>query len=100
MPPVGVPGFAVHPGEILAEEFMKPMGLTQKALAERIGVSVRRINELCRARRSVTAETALLLGRVFGSGPEFWMDLQSLHDLALAREKADVKRVRPFKDSA
>jgi len=100
MPPVSLPGFAVHPGEILIEEFMKPLGLTQLALAKRIGVSVRRVNEICRGRRSVTAETALLLGRVFNTGPEFWMNLQTTHDLVLARQHAGINRVRPFKCSA
>ena len=97
---VGLPGFAVHPGEILVEEFMKPMGLTQRELSERIGVSVRRINELCRGRRAVTAESALLLGRVFDTGPEFWMNLQSLHDLVVAKRDSGIEHVRPFKHSA
>jgi addiction module HigA family antidote len=100
MSKVGLPGFLVTPGEILVEEFMKPMGLTQKALAESIGVSMRRINELCRGRRAVTAETALLLGRAFGTGPEFWMNLQSTHDLVLAKKNADINHIRPFKHSA
>lgn len=100
MAPVNPPGFAVHPGAILVEEFMKPFGLTQKTLAERIGVSLRRVNELCRGKRAVTAETALLLGRAFNTGPEFWMNLQSLHDLVLARKETDIKNVRPFKRSA
>ena len=93
---VGLPAFAIHPGEILVEEFMKPLGLTQKALAERIGVSFRRINEICKCKRSISAETALLFGKVFSTRAEFWMNLQSIHDLVLAKQKANLKPIRPF----
>lgn len=63
-------------GEILAEEFMEPLGLTQAALAEAMGVPRKHVNELCRDRRNVTAATALILARVFGNSPDFWLNVQ------------------------
>ena len=63
-------------GEILIEEFMHPMGLTQAALAEAMGVQRKHVNELCNERRSVTAATALILARVFGNSPDFWLNVQ------------------------
>jgi addiction module HigA family antidote len=63
-------------GEILVEEFMKPLGLTQGALAEAMGVQRKHVNELCNGRRNVTAATALILARVFGNSPDFWLNAQ------------------------
>lgn len=102
MPSVGLPGFAVHPGEILVEEFMKPMKLTQQRLADRLGVSFRRVNEICRGRRSVTAETALLFAKVFRTSPQLWMNLQATYDLVTAQAgtKEALKHVRPLVKSA
>lgn len=71
----------VHPGEILFEEFLVPMGLSQSALARGIGVSPRRINEIVHGTRRVTANTALRLGRFFGTSPEFWFGLQMDYEL-------------------
>ena len=68
-------------GEILNEEFLQPMGLTQAALAESMGVQRKHVNELCNNRRSVTAATALILARVFGNSPEFWLNVQRRTDL-------------------
>lgn len=68
-------------GEILTEEFMQPMGLTQAALAEAMGVQRKHVNELCNNRRSVTAATALILARVFGNSPDFWLNVQRRIDL-------------------
>ena len=68
-------------GEILTEEFMEPMGLTQGALAEAMGVQRKHVNELCGDRRNVTAATALILARVFGNSPDFWLNVQRRHDL-------------------
>lgn len=70
------------PGEILVEEFLTPLGITQTALAAHIGVPVRCINEIARARRAVTPETAQLLAAALGTTPEFWMNAQSSYDLA------------------
>jgi addiction module HigA family antidote len=68
-------------GEMLTEEFLTPMGLTQGALAEAMGVQRRLVNEVCNNRRSVTADTALMLARVFGNSPDFWLNVQRRTDL-------------------
>ena len=72
---------SVHPGKILLEEFLKPMGLSQNRIAVDIGVHPRRINEIVLGRRGVSANTALRLARYFGNSPEFWLGLQSRFDL-------------------
>lgn len=82
-----------HPGEILLEEFLKPLGVTQVALAEHVGVPVQRINELIRGKRGVTPETAWLLADALGTTPEFWINLQSGHDLALSRPSRRVRHL-------
>jgi len=74
-----------HPGEILQEEFLTPMEITQTRLAEALNVSIQRINELVKGKRGVTPETAWLLAAAFKTTPEFWMNLQVQHDLAKAR---------------
>jgi antitoxin HigA-1 len=74
-----------HPCEVLSEEFLKPLGLTQVALAAHLGVPVQRINELVRGKRGVTPDTAWLLAGAFGTTPEFWINLQTAHDLAVTR---------------
>ena len=92
------------PGEILAEEFMAPMGLTQKALAEAMGVQRKHVNELCNDRRSMTAATALILARVFGNSADFWLNLQRRSDLWKAmnspRERERIERARPINAAA
>jgi addiction module HigA family antidote len=92
--PVGV-------GEILTEEFMQPMRLTQGALAAAMGVPRKHVNGLCNGRRSVTAPTALILARVFGNSPEFWLNVQRRSDLWEAmhspRERERIRRARPLK---
>lgn len=75
-----------HPGEILLEEFLKPNGMTQVKLAEKMGVPIQRINTLINEKRDVTPETAILLSWVFKTSPEFWMNLQTAYDLYLAQE--------------
>ena len=74
----------VHPGEILRDEFLKPMALSVYALARVLKVSRARLNDLVRGRRAVTTDTALRLGRYFGTTPEFWINLQSRYDLDIA----------------
>ena len=74
----------VHPGEVLRDEFLEPLELSPYAVAKAIGVPRTRIERLARGETSVTADTALRLARWFGTTPEFWMNLQSAHDLALA----------------
>jgi addiction module HigA family antidote len=75
----------VHPGEVLLEEFLKPMGLSQSRLALDVGVHPRRINEIVLGKRSVSADTALRLARYFGTTPQFWLGLQADYDLDVAR---------------
>ncbi len=82
-----------HPGEILSEEFLKPLHLTQVALADHLGVPVQRINELVRGKRGITPETAWLLAGALGTTPDFWVNLQSAHDLALSRPTRKIDRV-------
>ena len=77
----------VHPGEILNEEFLLPMNITQYRLAKAIGVDARRIHSIVHGERSITAETALLLSRFFGNSAEFWMGLQSQYDLEAAEDR-------------
>ena len=83
-----------HPGEVLLAEFLEPLGLTQVALSEHLEVPVQRINELVRGKRGVTPETAWLLAGALGTTPEFWVNLQTHHDLALARPSGRVRRIR------
>ena len=77
----------IHPGEILLEEFLKPMKITQNKLALDLHVPAPRIYAIVKGTRSITADTALRLGRYFGTGPEFWINLQSNYDLCLAAAK-------------
>jgi len=83
-----------HPGEVLEEEFLKALGITQVALAEHIGVSVQRVNELVRGKRGMTPDTAWLLAQAFDTSPEFWLNLQAAFDLARARPTRAVRRLR------
>jgi len=83
-----------HPGEILLEEFLEPLGQTQVALAAHIGVPVQRINELVRGKRGVTPETAWLLSQALDTTPEFWLNLQSNYDLAVSKPDRKVRRLR------
>jgi len=87
----------VHPGEVLLEEFLKPMGLSQNRLALNIGVPPRRINEIILEKRRITADTALRLARFFGTSPEFWLGLQAQHDLDLASDKLGERLQREVK---
>lgn len=83
-----------HPGAILRGDFLVPLGQTQVALAVHIGVPIQRINELVRGKRGVTPETAWLLSQAFDTTPEFWLNLQASHDLAVNRP---AKKARPLK---
>src|ERR1700680_3206640 len=75
----------VHPGEVLSEEFLDPLGMSVNALAVALRVPATRIGAIVKGERSVTADTALRLARFFGTSPEFWMNLQAMHDLTKAR---------------
>ena len=82
-----------HPGEILLEEFLNPLGLSQVAFAAHIGVPVQRINEIVRAKRGITPETAWLFSEAFGTTPEFWLNLQTNYELVRYRPKRQVARI-------
>ena len=88
----------IHPGEILVEEFLKPLGVTQYQLAKRIRVPLTRIAEICRARRSVTADTALRLSRFFGTSSKFWLGLQEDYDLEaeLKSSRREIEAIEPL----
>ena len=81
----------VHPGEILLEDFLKPMGITQYRLAKSIGVSQRRIGQIVAGQRAITADTALRLARFFGTDAQSWMNLQAHYDLETAQMKISEK---------
>lgn len=89
----------IHPGEVLLEEFIKPMGLSQNRLAIHIGVGARRINEIVLGKRSITADTALRLARFFCNSPQFWMGLQTQYDLDVTEDALGnrlEREVRPI----
>jgi antitoxin HigA-1 len=94
----------VTPGEMLTKEFLEPMALTQGQLAEAMGVPRKHVNELCNNRRSVTADTALILARVFGNSAEFWLNVQRRSDLWQAMQSPDrrdrIERARPLNYAA
>ena len=83
-----------HPGEILREEFLVPLGQSQVALATHLGVPVQRINELVRGKRGVTPETAWLLAQAFDTTPQLWLNLQAAYDLARSRPRTKVQKLR------
>jgi addiction module HigA family antidote len=87
-----------HPGEVLREDFLKPLGLSQYALAKAIGVPQIRVSEIVNGKRAITPDTALRLARYFGTSAEFWIGMQATYDLEMARDRIGKKintRVRP-----
>ena len=90
----------VHPGEILLEEFLKPMGISQNKLAVDIGVPPRRINEIVREKRRITAETALRLGRYFGISAQFWLGLQMDYDLDMEEDRLGDQLMQNVRECA
>jgi antitoxin HigA-1 len=92
--------WAIHPGEMLREEFMKPLGLTAYRLAKDLHVSLPRINDLVRERRAMTADTAIRLERYFGMPARFWMNVQAEYDIRMAAHKSDVSKIKPRKESS
>jgi addiction module HigA family antidote len=92
--------FAVHPGEILKTEFMQPLGITAYRLAKQLHVSVPRMNDVVRGKRSISADTAIRLGRFFGTSAQMWLNLQNDYDLRLASGSAAHKEVRPLRKTA
>lgn len=99
--PTGRP--PTHPGEMLLEEFLKPLGITQSAFAVQLGVSFPRLNEIINAKRGVTPDTALRLARVTGMSADFWLGLQQDHDLWHAmrsKEASEIARLKPLKQAS
>ena len=86
---------ATHPGEILREEFLIPLGLSARRLAAEIKTPQNRLSDLIRGRRGMTADTAIRLARRFGTTPQFWMNLQANHDLSVAESKNDYSSISP-----
>jgi addiction module HigA family antidote len=80
-----------HPGETIKEDYLMPLGMSVNQLAKALGIGAARLNEIVRGERGVTADTALRLGRYFGTSAEYWLNLQSLYDLRMAERKARAK---------
>ena len=90
----------VHPGEILREEYLVPLGKSARALASEIGVPANRLTEIIAARRGITADKAIRLGRYFGTSAEFWLNMQTTHDLVKAHAETDYSKVQKAKRAA
>ena len=90
-----MPRIRSHPGEILQEEFLAPLGMSARALGEAIDVPANRLSDIVRGRRSVTADTAIRLGRYFRTDPRFWTNLQAAYDLSLAARENDYSEIGP-----
>ena len=84
-----------HPGEVLREEYLVPLGMSARALAQAIGVPPNRLTEIMRGTRDVSADTAIRLGRYFGTDPRFWLNLQAAHDLSKAENLHSYKKITP-----
>ena len=90
----------IHPGEILREEFLLPLGISQYRLAKEIHVPPRRINEIVLEKRGITADTAIRLGRYLATTAQFWLNLQARYELEMARESMKEQEIRPFSKAA
>jgi addiction module HigA family antidote len=90
----------LHPGEVLLEEFLKPMNISQNQLGRSLGVSARRINEIVHGKRSITADTALRLARYFGNSPQFWLGLQMDYDLDVETDRLSSRIEKEVKKLA
>lgn len=93
----GAPHWRVHPGEILREEFLKPLGMSAYELAKRIHVPVPRVNDIVLERRGISADTAVRLSRFFGTTEQFWLNLQGAYEISrvLAEQGDDIDRIQP-----
>ena len=92
--------YSIHPGEILKTEFMEPLGLSSYRLAKELHVSAPRVNDLVRGKRSITADTAMRLGRYFGTSAQLWLGLQMDHDLWVAAKDKSLAKVKPRQQAA
>jgi addiction module HigA family antidote len=90
-----MPRLRIHPGEVLHKEYLVPLGLPARALAKVLGVPANRLTEIVRGARDVSADTAIRLGRYFGTDPRFWLNLQAAHDLSKAEKLHSYKKIVP-----
>lgn len=97
IPRKGAPGWRVHPGEILREEFLKPLGISGYELAKRLHVPAPRVNDIVLERRGISADTAVRLSRFFGTTEQFWLNLQSAYEISrvLQEQAAEIERIQP-----
>ncbi|MFZ0770968.1 MAG: HigA family addiction module antitoxin [Candidatus Sulfotelmatobacter sp.] len=102
IPRKGAPHWRVHPGEILREEFLKPLGMSAYELAKRLHVPVPRVNDIVLERRGISADTAVRLSRFFGTTEQFWLNLQGAHEISrvMAKQSAEIERIQPQAASA
>ena len=102
VPRKGTPNWKVHPGEILREEFLKPIAISSYALAKRLHVPPPRINDIVLERRGITADTALRLSRFFGTTEQFWLNLQDAYEIGRAKAElaGELEQIEPLKASA
>jgi addiction module HigA family antidote len=91
-----MPRVRTHPGEVLREEYLEPLGLSARALAKELGVPANRITEIMRGERDVSADTAIRLARYFRTDPRFWLNLQAAHDISKAQAEHDYSKVSPM----
>jgi antitoxin HigA-1 len=98
----GLPHWKIHPGEILREEFLKPLGISAYELAKRLRVPTPRINDIVLERRGISADTAVRLSRFFGTTEQFWLNLQGAYEISrvLAEQAAEIERIQPRAASA
>jgi len=98
----GTPHWSIHPGEILREEFLKPMGLSAYELAKRLHVPAPRVNDIVLERRGISADTAVRLSRFFGTTEQFWLNLQAAYEISQvkAERAADIERIKPMAAAA
>lgn len=94
----GTPNWSIHPGEILREEFLKPIGLSAYELAKRLHVPAPRVNDIVLERRGISADTALRLSRFFGTTEQFWLNLQAAYEISRvkAEHAAEIERIKPM----
>jgi len=90
-----MPRVRTHPGEVLKEDYLAPLGMSARALAAELGVPANRISDILRGERDVTADTALRLARYFNTDPRFWINLQTAHDLSKAEAAHDYSGIKP-----
>jgi addiction module HigA family antidote len=102
IPRKGTPSWRIHPGEVLREEFLKPMGISVYELGKRLRVPVPRVNDIVLERRGISADTALRLSRFFGTTEQFWMNLQAAYEVSRVKAErgAEIERIEPRAASA